>query len=189
MIVNLEGYTDADFHPQVWEDIAGAQICVRLALYSYTPDGVARMTPAIKTARERDVPVCAYLLLPYKWDSRHEATGEKKTELEKKETAIEMLKALGVHVNMVTKVHRKQVIVDFKTYWRGSLNPMSQAPGFSDEQMERSHDTYKTLEALIRFNMDKCPICRKLAESDPPNNAVIVDAKSVGRIIRANRKR
>src|SRR5262245_17135223 len=110
---NLEGYTDADFHPQVWEDIENAEICVRLALYNYTPDGVERMTPALSKAREKGVPVCAYLLIPYNWEKRHLATGEKKTAFEKKERAIEMLKALGVHVIMVTKVHRKQVIIDF----------------------------------------------------------------------------
>lgn len=188
MIVNLEGYTDDEFHPLVLEDIENAQICVRFALYSYTPDGVTRLMPGLSMLNGRGIPVCAYLLIPYKWDSRHEATGEKKQEFDKKEKAIEMLKELGVHVNMVTKLHRKQVIIDFKTYWRGSLNPMSQAPGFSDEHMERSHDSYKSLEALIRYKMDKCPICRKIAESEPPNSAFITDAKSVGQIIRANRK-
>lgn len=187
MAVNLEGYDDADFHSQALEDIGEAQICVRFALFSYTPDGVERMAPAITKAFERGVPVCAYLMIPYRWDERHTATGDRKRDFDKKEKAIEMLKELGVHINMVAKVHRKQIIIDFRTYWRGSLNPMSQAPGFSDEQMERSHDSYKSLEALIRHKMDKCSTCRKLAEAEPPNNAVITDASSVGRIVRANR--
>ena len=58
--------------------------------------------------------------------------------------ALELLKRIGITVDLRAEIHQKNVLIDHDITYNGSLNALSYSEGASDEIMERVHINWVT---------------------------------------------
>ena len=94
---------------------------------------------------------------------------------------MELLRRIGVTVDLRAEIHQKNVLIDKDITYNGSLNALSYVEGKSDELMERIQGQLVTLEYgralalrgersirsfsdLVKAENPKCKKCKSLTE-------------------------
>lgn len=134
-------------------DIPSARALIIIQSPFIFPYRVKRLEPFIIAALRRGVIVCAILqdLGP------EPETDEGKRTRAAKESAIQRLKDLGVHVCFRSEIHEKIIVIDEHILYEGSLNPLSQ--NTTSERMNRWAD-YDMVQAAIKMHkLDTCEEC------------------------------
>src|SRR5262245_23857302 len=72
---------------------------------------------------------------------------------------------MGVHVNLLPKIHQKIIVIDYSILWKGSINVLSNDPTRKKETVERETDLFKATNAFYSFNFETCSICELIAWS------------------------
>lgn len=109
----------------------------------------------------RNVQVCAFIQKPDLWDmplARLSSDGA--TKLKATSEDIDVLQRLGVHVNLVTKVHMKFAILDEAVFYEGSLNILSH--NSSLEGMRRFASVEETRKKVRQERFLDCHSCKEL---------------------------
>lgn len=147
-------YSHENFYTKFESDLKKARFLVLIQSPFMTLKRVNKLRPVLKECIERAVKVCVFA---QDIDSRYANNEEQKRKKEALEEASRCLLSIGVHVNLVSGIHEKLVLVDENIFWEGSLNPLSYRD--TTERMTRWDSRHKVLGAIIMHGLDNCSHC------------------------------
>lgn len=153
-------YTEEEFWSALFADLDHAHTRVLIMSGFVAVPRIKKILPTLQKVRRRGAIVCVFFEKPGDWNEDPRFLGpEARLELQQVKTCIEMLCAIGVHINLLPKVHKKIVIIDEDIAYTGSLNPLSHNK--KSEGMTRWVSEQK-VQTLIRMHMlISCNRCRK----------------------------
>jgi DNA-binding XRE family transcriptional regulator len=174
-------YNESTFRDAFWSDLKNALAFVWIESAYISFDGVKRFKPVFQDLIERGVRICVFVQEPQGWAQRHCGGLDpvQIAEFEKLESAIKLVRSLGMHANLRPRTHAKYAVIDYRISWTGSLNILSYTR-HTDEEIWRSTDETAARDIIDRrrFNTE-CIECNKIAASREP---IIIDpnSKSIG---------
>ena len=117
------------------------------------------MATKIQNAIARGVAICAVIQEPKGRDAdvTHTQTSGDKLKLPQFDSAVELLRSVGVHVNLRSNLHEKLMVIDDEILWEGSLNPLSWFD--TTERTRRWHDRAEVAKALEKHQLPACSTC------------------------------
>lgn len=142
---NMKGIYDQDtFYPQFRKDVENARSLVLIQSPFLSVRRIRSLYSSLKKCVSRGVRVCVFSQKPFKRSEVFDA-------------AADLLKSLGIHLNLIPNIHEKLVIVDEHIFWDGSLNVLSQ--NISKERMTRWESMEMVHDAAFRHNLMTCASC------------------------------
>jgi DNA-binding XRE family transcriptional regulator len=162
-----------DFYAQLDSDLRSARFLVIIQSPFMTLRRVKILAPTLAACNAKGVRVCVFTQRIEKRYLTEEDYLLKKAALKE---VTDVLSTIDVHVNTVSKIHEKLVIIDESVFWEGSLNPLSYRD--TSERMTRWQCGQKVRDAMSKHNLGGCRICRQSTPSgDLPSTLGDVIAK------------
>ncbi len=146
-----------DFYAQLDSDLRSARFLVIIQSPFMTLRRVNSLKHILSDCAARGVRVCVFSQKIDPGFSTQDEYLEKAATLKK---VTELLFSIGIHVNLIPKIHEKLVVIDERVFWEGSLNPLSYRDTL--ERMTRWQCGEKVRSAMNKHNLSKCKMCKQL---------------------------
>ncbi len=185
-------FTEKNFAPAFSRDLQDAIAFCYIESAFVTVDGIKRFSQALQELVLRGVRTCTFIQKPREYDLRDEVGFDpaRRAELKKTELAVELLEAMGVHVNLKPGLHLKLAVIDQRITWGGSLNLLSYTK-FTEEEIWRWTDPLWAHDTVKRRKYADCTGCLARLNAQPANceNTILLENHlSIGREIARARK-
>ena len=171
-------YNKETFRPILLEDMRGARHYVLIQSPFLKLQLLKLFLHEISQCIQRGVVVCLFVCQPEGWDIRRDLLSPiTKAEFDELQGIIDMLVAIGVHVNLRRDIHKKLAVIDGLILYYGSLNFFSY--GKSTDSTRRYDIPALALNAVETEKLF-CDVCRPDAAQPPERVAVISTNSSLG---------
>ncbi len=149
-------FNHRNFFYEFDSDLRAARFLVTIQSPFMTSKRVKSLFPILEDCLTRRVRVCVFT---QEIDSRFSNNDDYAGKISTLNKVIEMLSSIGIHVNQVSRIHEKLVVIDENIFWEGSLNPLSYRD--TTERMTRWQCREKAREAIAMHNLMNCSMCQK----------------------------
>lgn len=180
-------YNNKTFWPAFIRDFENAIGHVIIQSPFMSPPRIQALVPHLRKLIRRGVAICVFVQKPQKYkDSKREPDPSPFSEPTTFDDLCELLESIGVHVTQVSRIHGKNVVIDFKISWEGSMNVLSHTN--AKEHMRRSTDSDEVYEIVRQQELKKCAKCLVNRRKFSFGNASESRLKQVANLLIQNRK-
>ncbi len=154
-----ESFSDEEFWPIFESDLTRARGHVIIQSAFLAIGRLKQLVEPLQALNARGITVCIFLQDPNYFDrpQKNTNTAHSFIKAEEFDYGIRLLRKLGCHVNLRSKIHQKFGVVDNEILWDGSLNILS----YNDtrEHMRRFASRAEADEIVAKYGLKDCAEC------------------------------
>jgi DNA-binding XRE family transcriptional regulator len=158
--IAVQSFNEQTFYAAFAADIAKARETIIIQSPFVRLRTTEKWIPLLMSAIARGVIVCAFIQEPTHWHQRNNLNAlrpEAVAELKQTIAVFDLMRSIGIHVNVRQGAHDKLIVIDGSTLWTGSLNVFSHYQ--SSETMDRFELRERALKAITERRFYACADC------------------------------